>query len=43
VGKNESSGVVDHKYDDYRLNIFKMTTNNNEPVKELMPRGLLDF
>jgi hypothetical protein len=43
VRKNESSGAVDHKDDDYRLNIFQMTTNNNEPTKELMPRKLLDF
>jgi hypothetical protein len=43
VGKNEYGGDVDHRDDDYRLNIFQMTTSNNEPAKEMMHRKLLNF
>jgi hypothetical protein len=30
VGESESDGAANHE-DDYRLDIFQMTTNNNEP------------
>jgi hypothetical protein len=43
VGKNEFGGFADHKDDDYRLNNFQMTTNNNDHAKELTARKLLDF
>ncbi len=43
MGENELSGVVDHKNDDYILNIFQMTTTNNKPMKKLVTIKLLDF
>jgi hypothetical protein len=43
VGINESGGATNHKDDDCRLNIFQMTTSNNEHVKDLMLKKLLDF
>jgi hypothetical protein len=36
MGESEFNDVVDHEDDDYKLDIFQTTTNNNECVKELM-------
>lgn len=36
VGESEFGGVTDHEDDDYRLDIFQMTTNNKELSKELV-------
>ncbi len=40
AGKSEFGGVVDHKVDDCKLNIFQMTISNNEPTKELVIKKL---
>jgi hypothetical protein len=43
VGESEFSDAADHEDDDYKLDIFQMIASNNECVKELMTKKLLDF
>ncbi len=43
MGERELGGVVDHKNDDCKLDIFQMTTTNSKPMKELVTIQLLDF
>jgi hypothetical protein len=43
MGESELGGVVNHKNDDCRLNIFQMTTTNSKPTKKLVTIELLDL
>jgi len=36
MGESELSGVLDHKNDDCKLDIFQMTTTNSKPTKNLV-------
>ncbi len=43
VGESESSGFIDHKDEDNKLNIFQMTTSSNKLAKKLVTKELLNF
>jgi hypothetical protein len=43
VGESEFSDAANHEDNDYKLYIFQMIANNNEPMKELITKKLLEL